>query len=282
MATSRREAGRQVQGGAHPRVRTNRVRRAVLDLLPAIALLALLVAGWELWVRVNNTPSYVMPAPSAIWEAFLEIRGTMPGHIRTTVMEAVLGLLASVVLGVTLAVGIAAVPMVRRAVFPILVISQTIPMIVLAPLFILWFGFGLMPKVYVVALVCFFPIVVSTVDGLTTGVDREMLSLVRSMGASKAQVMRVVRIPAALPSFFAGMKIASAYAVIGAVVGEWISASSGLGVVITRSQQSYRLDRIFVAVVFIAMLSIALFTIVQVMARLATPWMFAHNQEEKE
>lgn len=282
MATSRRTAGHHVQAAARPHLRMNRAWQAVVNLIPAVVLLALLIAGWELWVRVNDTPSYVMPAPSDIWPAFLEIRGTMPGHIQTTVTEAVLGLVAAMILGVTLAVGIAAVPMVRRAVFPILVISQTIPMIVLAPLFIIWFGFGLMPKIYVVALVCFFPIVVSTVDGLTSGVDREMLSLVRSMGASKAQIMRVVRIPAALPAFFAGMKIASAYAVIGAVVGEWISASSGLGVVITRSQQSYRLDRIFVAVVFIAILSIALFTIVQVMARLATPWMFAHNQEEKE
>ncbi len=281
MATSRR-----LPGPSHSVSRRNprleSARHALIEYAPAVLLLAALIGGWEAWVRLNDTPHYVLPAPSRIWDAFFEIRGTLFGHIRTTVTEAVVGLAAAIALGVTLAVVIASVPIIRRAFFPIIVVSQTIPMIVLAPLLIIWFGFGLTPKVLVVALVCFFPIVVSTVDGLTTGADREMVSLVRSMGATKLQILRVVRIPAALPSFFAGLKIAAAYAITGAVVGEWISASSGLGVVITRAQATSRVDRVFVAVVFVALLSIALFTIVQILARLATPWMFAHNQEEKE
>ncbi len=256
------------------------VSRSIAGYLPALVLLAALVGVWEAWVRIANTPTYILPAPSRIWDAFFGIRQTLPHHIRTTVMESLLGLGAAVVVGVTIAVLIASVPLVRRVLYPIIVVSQTIPMVALAPLLIVWYGFGLTPKIIIVALVCFFPIVVSTVDGLITGADREMIALVRSMGASRAQVLRFVRIPAALPGFFAGLKIAAAYAVTGAVVGEWISASSGLGVVITRSQASYRIDRVFVAVVFIALLSIALFAIVQVLARLATPWMYAHSTEE--
>jgi ABC-type nitrate/sulfonate/bicarbonate transport system permease component len=167
---------------------------------------------------------------------------------------------------------------VRRVLYPLLVVSQTIPMVALAPLLIIWFGFGMTPKIIVVALVGFFPIVVSTVDGLTDA-DPDMVGLVRSMGASRLQVLRHVRIPAALPSFFAGLKIAAAYSVTGAVVGEWIAGTSGLGVVITRSQASYRIDRVFVAVVIIALASIVLFGAVHLLARIASPWIYVSKRE---
>ncbi|MEJ5222802.1 MAG: ABC transporter permease subunit, partial [Tepidiforma sp.] len=135
----------------------------------------------------------------------------------------------------------------------LLVVSQTIPMVVLAPLLIVWFGFGMTPKVVVVALWGFFPVAVATADGLMHA-DREMVGLVRSMGANRLQVLRYIAVPAALPAFFSGLKIAAAYAVGGAVVGEWIGASSGLGLYITRAQTSFRVDRVFVAVVLIALL----------------------------
>ena len=136
------------------------------------------------------------------------------------------------------------------------------------------------PKVIVVALIGFFPIAVSTVDGLT-GADPDMIGLIRSMGGGRLAELRHVRIPAAIPAFFAGLKIAAAYAVLGAVIGEWVGASSGLGIFITRSQTSFRIDQVFVATVVVALVSIALFAAVQVAARLATPWMYVHQQEEE-
>lgn len=255
-----------------------------MDSAPALVLIVALIAFWEFWVGYRDVKPYLLPAPSAIWQDFLEIRDTLPGHTWTTFQESVAGLLAAIVAGVSIAVLIASVPLFRRAIYPILVVTQTVPMIVLAPLFLIWFGFGIETKILVVALVGFFPIVVSTADGLITGADREMVALVRSMGANRIQVMRIVRIPAALPSFFAGLKIAAAYSVTGAVIGEWVgtSSGSGLGILINRARAAYLTDRIFVAIAVISLLSIVLFAAVQLAARLSTPWMFAENKEKSE
>lgn len=256
-------------------------RRLLWAYGPSAVLLALLVAGWEAYVRVSGTEAYLLPAPSRVWRAFWEVKGLVPGHMRTTLAEAVLGLAYGTGAGVVIAVLVVSLPLVRRVLMPLLVVSQTIPMVVLAPLLIVWFGFGMTPKVLVVALWGFFPVAVATADGLA-GADREMVDLVRSMGGSRWRVLRDVSVPAALPGFFAGLKIASAYAVGGAVVGEWIGASSGLGLFITRAQTSFRVDRVFVAVVLIALLSMLLFAAVHVAARLATPWMYIKSEEETE
>ena len=254
--------------------------QATVGYMPALLLLAALVAGWEAWVRIFDTRPYILPAPSRIWDAFLQVRGTLPAHIRTTSQESLVGLFWAALVGLLLATVIASVPLVRQVLYPLLVISQTIPMVVLAPLLIIWFGFGMTPKVIVVALFGFFPIVVSTVEGLT-GADREMVDLVRAMGANRLQVLRHVLVPAATPAFFAGLKIAAAYAVLGAVIGEWVGASSGLGIYITRSQTAFRTDRVFVGIVVVALMSIALFGAVHLLARLASPWMYTTIKEER-
>ena len=253
---------------------------ALREYLPAGLLLGGLLLFWEWWVRTFDTKPYVLPAPSRIWDAFIETKGLLPDHIRTTMTEAILGLFVAAALGVALAVLIASIPLVRRVLYPLLVVSQTIPMIVLAPLLIIWFGFGLTPKVVVVALVGFFPIVVATSDALMRA-DGEMVGLVRSMGGNRVQVLRHVLIPSALPAFFSGLQIAAAYAVTGAVIGEWVGASSGLGLFITRSQTAFRVDRVFVAVAVVALASMALFAAVHVMARLVAPWMYAQERQEE-
>ena len=252
---------------------------AAWEYAPALVLLAALVGLWELMVEVLDTRPYILPAPSAIWDVFAEKGHLFPAHIRTTAVEAIAGIGAAAAGGVILAVLIASIPIVRRVLYPIAVTSQTIPMIVLAPLLVVWLGLGIEPKVTVVGLVCFFPIVVSTVDGLASA-DREMVALVRSMGASRLEVLRHVLIPSAVPSFFAGLKIAAAYAVIGAIFGEWVGAQSGLGIFILRSRSAYQTDQIFAAIVVIALLSIALFVAVHLLARVASPWKYANDQGE--
>ncbi|MFQ5381186.1 MAG: ABC transporter permease [Dehalococcoidia bacterium] len=256
------------------------IRGAAADYLPPLLLVAALIGLWELWVRWTDQPAYLYPAPSRIWSAFLDIHGVLPGHVRTTTVEAAAGLGAAAVVGVALAALIASLPLARRVIYPVLVTSQTIPMVVLAPLLIVWFGLGLTPKVVIVALVGFFPIVVSTTDGLTNA-DREMVELVRSMGAGRFQVLRQVRIPAAVPAFFSGLKIAAAYAVVGAVIAEWVGASSGLGLFMERSRTAFRTDQVFVGIALVALMSIALFGAVHVLARIASPWMYAHTTEEE-
>lgn len=246
----------------------------LVDILPALAALAGAVGFWEVWVRVRNTADYVLPPPSQIWSAFVANRGLLGDHILTTMSEAGLGLIAGAFLGVGLAVLIAGSHLARRVLYPIVVASQTVPMIIMAPLLVLWFGFGLTPKIIVVALVTFFPVAVATVGGLC-GADPEMVDLVRSMGASRRDVLRHVRVPHALPALFDGLRIATAYTVAAAVIAEWTGASQGLGIYISRSQASFRVDQVFVAVFIVALLSTALFVIVGGLARLASPWRFA-------
>lgn len=261
---------------APPRRRTYPGR----EYLPALLLFVALIGLWEVLVAVLRTEPWLLPAPSRIWQAFVATRALLPAHIRTTVLEAAAGLALAAGVGVSLALLIATVGVVRRVLYPLVVVSQTVPMIVLAPLLVIWLGFGMAPKIVVVALVGFFPIVVSTVDGLD-GAEPEMVDLVRSMGASRLQVLRRVLIPGAVPAFFAGLKIAAAYAIIGAVIGEWVGAQEGLGIFITRSQASFRTDQIFVAIVVIALLSIALFAVVHLLTRLASPWKHAAQSSEE-
>lgn len=247
-------------------------------LLPPVALLAAAIAIWQIVVQARNVPDYLVPSPAEIAHAAGDSWRTMLPHVGTTALEAGLGLLLGAAIGGLIAALIAAVPQVRQSLYPLLVVSQTIPMVVLAPLLVLWFGYGIVPKVVVVALIVFFPVVVSTVAALT-GVDRELIALVRSMGASRGQVLRTILVPAAIPAFFAGLRISSAYAVAGAVVGEWVGASSGLGIFIDRARTSFRVDRIFVAVAVIALLSMAIFWLVGLLARLASPWQYVESDQ---
>ena len=271
---ARQSERRAARSGGAPRT----LARWARDYLPALLLLAGLLGLWEAWVAAFDTKPYVLPAPSRVWEAFLQTREALPRHIRATLGEALLGLGLAAVVGVLLAAALALVPFVRRVLYPIIVVTQTVPMVVLAPLLIIWFGFGMTPKVLVVALVGFFPIVVSTYDGLASA-DREMSGLVRSMGGGRRAVFRYVLVPGAVPAFFAGLKIAAAYAMFGAVVGEWVGAHEGIGVYINRAQASFRVDRVFVGVAVIALLSMALFAAVHLIERVATPWKFTHREE---
>jgi ABC-type nitrate/sulfonate/bicarbonate transport system permease component len=249
----------------------SRIRRHLRDAFPPLVFLVLLIGVWELYVRARGIADYVLPAPSQIWRALVDMAPHLGPDIRATVTEATVGLVAAALAGAAFAVLIAIWPFARRAVYPLLVISQTVPAIVLAPILIAWLGFGLFPKVVVVALVGFFPVVVSTVDGLV-GTDPERIDLVRSFGADRWQQLRLVQAPSALPAFFAGCKIAATYAVIGAVIGEWMGASEGLGLVMTRASRAFRTDRVFAAIVIVALVSLLLFGIVSLIARLATPW----------
>jgi len=239
--------------------------------LPATLLVGALIGGWELWVSGRHVDSFVMPTPGRVLRAGWTSAHLLPGHLTTTLTESIAGLGAGAIAGIALAVLIVRAPLARRVLYPLLVISQTIPMVVLAPLLVIWFGFGLTPKIVVVALIVFFPVLVSTVGGID-GADRDLIDLVRSMGAGQRQVLRLVLVPSAIPAFFAGLRIAAAYTVGGAVVAEYIGGSSGLGVFINRSKAAYAVDRIFVAVVVIALLTAVLFALVDVAARWAAPW----------
>jgi len=246
--------------------------------LPPVLFLLVLLGLWEAAVRLFEVQSYLLPPPSAIWTAFGETRGVLLGHLRTTATEAIGGLAISAVAGALTAALLGSWGPLRRMLYPLLVISQNIPLIVIAPLLVLWFGFGLMPKLMIVALIGYFPIVVSTTSALLRA-DPDLIDLARSLGAKRLQIFVTILAPSALPAFFAGLQISAAYAVLGAVIAEWVGASSGLGLYITRAQTAFRVDRVFVAVFVIAGLSIALFAAVHLLARLLMPWERASTSE---
>jgi ABC-type nitrate/sulfonate/bicarbonate transport system permease component len=251
------------------RIRTPRSWLAVYA--PPFVLAVLLLAAWEGLVRWLALPAWLLPAPSQIASTFVDQLAVLRGHVGATLVETALGMLVSLVVGFGLAFAIDAAPLVRRALYPLLVASQTVPIVAIAPLLVIGLGFGLLPKVLVVALITFFPIVVNTVDGLQSA-DRDAVRLFQAMNASRWQTLRLLRIPAALPTICTGLKLAVTYSVIGAVFAEWIGANAGLGVYIARSLRAFRTDQVFVAAFVTALLSIVLFSLTAALERKLTPW----------
>ncbi len=244
-----------------------RARSFGLAALPALALLLL----WELYVRLASVSPTFLPAPSRVLQATWNSSGLLAMHTVQTLTEAALGLLLALVAGAVLGTLISFSPTLRRMIYPPLVVSQTIPMIALAPLLVLWFGFGLLPKLLVVALVCFFPLAVAVADGLG-GAEPDMERLLLSMGASKRQLYWKVRLPHSLPYLFSGLKISVTYAVIGAIFGEYVGAYRGLGILMQTAKNSYRTDIVFAAILVTAVLSIGLFLLVSALERVMLPW----------
>lgn len=253
--------------------------RLRLDVVaPPVASIIGLVVVWDLAVRWRNPAPWLVPAPGDVIEALWRTRSVLGDHLATTVTEAVLGLAVGAVCGALVALALSLSSTARRAVQPLLVVSQSIPAPVLAPLLIVWFGFGIGPKVLVVALVAFFPVAIGTLEGLLTA-DRELVELLRGLGAGRATTLWRVRVPSALPGLFAGLKVSAAYATFGAVLAEYMGASSGLGVYLQRSQASFRTDQLFGAVLLIALTSIVLFGLVSLAARAATPWLHLDDDQ---
>ncbi|MEM8903981.1 MAG: ABC transporter permease [Actinomycetota bacterium] len=245
--------------------------RALGRIAPVVVALVALVVAWDLGVRLFDPEPWLVPPPGDVVDAFWRTRSVLDDHVRATMTEALLGLLLGSFAGAVLALALSLSAPVRRAVQPLLVVSQSVPMVVLAPILIVWFGFGTGPRVAVVALIAFFPVAISTLDSLL-GADAELVELFRGLGAGRLTTLWRVRLPAAGPGFFAGMKVSAAYAMFGAVIAEWMGASVGLGVYLQRSQASFRTDQLFAAVIVIAAASMALFGLVSLAARLALPW----------
>lgn len=243
--------------------------------------LGLFLGVWQAAVWLSGWPSWLLPAPGQVLVALGEMLPVLWQHSQYTMLAAATGLLAAVVFALGLAVLMDVSPWLRQGLYPLLVLSQTIPIIAVAPLFMIWFGYGLLPKVVVVALVCFFPVAVSMVEGMAAA-DPDMVNLLRVMGAGRWQIIKLVRFPAALPSFFAGLKIAGTYAVMGAVIGEWLGATSGLGVFMTRASHAYQLDRVFAAIVIISLVSLLLFGLINLLARWSMPWYYSNRGQGLE
>jgi ABC-type nitrate/sulfonate/bicarbonate transport system permease component len=241
-----------------------------LVLPPAGVLLALFVA-WELYVAASGINAVTLPPPSRVLESAWINRAALADNAVITVYETAVGLTVSIVLGVALALLLDLFAPVRRALYPLLVGSQTVPLVVIAPLLVLWFGFDLTPKVFAVTLYTFFPITVAFAQGLAA-TDNDALLLMRTLGASRLQTLRLLKVPQALPYFFTGLRIAVTYAMVGAVFAEWSGAREGLGIYVLLMKNSFRTDLVFAAVFLIAILSLLLFGLVVLIQRLVVRW----------
>ena len=236
-----------------------------------------LVGAWELWVRVGGVPKWQLPAPSAIGQELVNSRALLWDNALVTIKEVALGFLAALGAGVALAALIAYSRILERSIYPIVIASQTIPIIAIAPLLLIWVGYGTTPKVIVVALISFYPIAVNTVDGLKS-IDPDMVSMMRTLGASRWQVFTKLQIPTSLPFMFSGIKVGISVSVIAAVIGEWVGASAGLGYLITYSQPLFLTARVFAAIVVLSALGISLFVLASLLERLMLPWYHTEKQ----
>ena len=255
-------------------------RRVVLEqwlerLLPFFGIGAFLVV-WQIAVSVLEVPTYLLPAPTEIIVSIRDNFSDLLQHGWVTTYEMVLGYLMAIAISVPLAVAITASPRFDRFITPILLFSQTIPKIAIAPLFLVWFGFGPFPKILVAFLISFFPIVIDTTIGLKS-VSPEMLDLVRSMGATKLQVFLKIRLPTSLPYMFGGLKVAATLAVVGAIVGEFVGADKGLGYLLLIANSYLDTPLLFAAIVGLTTLGIILFYIIEGLERLLIPWHAIHR-----
>lgn len=241
------------------------------SLTPLLFLLVLL-AVWEGAVRFFAIPLYVLPSPVQVIRTLFAEHSVLAGHALVTVMEAAAGIVISLVLALFLGIVMDCFVPLRRGIYPILVATQTIPMIVLAPILIIYLGFGITPKILTVVLMCFFPIAVSFSDGLSQ-VDEEYVHLVRSYGAKRLTVYRLVKIPASIPALLSGLKVAATYSISGAVVGEWIGSQQGLGYYLLRVKNSYMMDKVFACVLVIMLLSLCMNGIIRLYQHFALPYL---------
>jgi len=237
----------------------------------ATGLIALFVLAWQGVASLDSVDDLTLASPVETFHALRDDWGLLMDNARVTLVEVVLGLALSVVAGTLFAVGMHLLRPLRDAAYPLLVGSQAIPIVVLAPLFVLAFGYGIGPKLAIVALICFFPITVNLLDGLRS-VEPELLKLMRSMGASRMRTLRSVELPAALPFLFSGLKVAATVSVIGAVFGEWAGANEGLGRLVLLGNNQLQTPRVYAGIVLLTLMAVALFVLVVLAERVVCPW----------
>uniref|UniRef100_UPI0006D5428C ABC transporter permease n=1 Tax=Paenibacillus dakarensis TaxID=1527293 RepID=UPI0006D5428C len=226
---------------------------------------------WQLAVSWFHVEEWILPPPSNIAkEAAASSKGLLD-HTAATLQLTLLGFAIGTAIGLIIALMLHLVPWLKKALYPLLVMSQNVPTIALAPLLMIWFGFGILPKIIVITLVCFFPVAVAAMDGLAR-TDRTMLNYMQMAGASKWQTFSKLELPHALPSIFSGVRIAATYSVMGAVIGEWIGSEKGIGYYMMMQKSAYRTDRVFVAIFIIVLLSLFMVALVTLLERQLIRW----------
>jgi ABC-type nitrate/sulfonate/bicarbonate transport system permease component len=239
--------------------------------LPALIVLAAFLGAWELYVDLGGVDPLVLPPPHAVASALYTDRGLLWSNLKTTGGEILAGIAVAITIAFVLSVAIHLSRTVRRALLPLLIASQTLPIVIVAPLLILWLGFTFVPRLMVIALVAFFPLVVTTLDALD-GVDPDLLKLMRTFDASRLRTFRQIELPAVLPGLFTGAKLAAVFSVIGAVFAEQAGATHGLGYLLTIAINQFLVAEAWAAVALLSIFAIALYTLLTLLERRFVPW----------
>ena len=259
---------------------TKRCQSITDKAAPVIALVVIILI-WYFCSDREVIPAYMLPSPGDVVKAFINNFATMLSQAKITLQEAGYGLLIGIGGAFVIAVLMDRFGFLYKALYPILVITQTIPTIAIAPLLVLWMGFGMAPKITLVVITTFFPIAIGLLNGFQS-VDGDAVNLLRAMGAGNRQIFRHVKLPSAVPSFFSGLRISASYAVVGAVVSEWLGGFEGLGVYMTRVKKAYAFDKMFAVIVFISVISLLLMGLVSLLERLSMPWKTKETTSRKE
>ena len=270
FAPSKHTAGGSLEAGLRQRRRELARRDRVTAVVYPIGMMVGLLVVWEAATRLLSLPPYLLPAPSAIVHSMDTNSAVLIKESVTTTLETALGFILSVVIGVPLALAIYLWKPFARAVYPILVSSQAVPKVAIAPLFLVWFGFGLLPKVLIAFLIAFFPVVINTAMGLAA-LEREKIYLARSMGLGSVATFFKIQLPNALPSIFAGLKISITFAVVGAVVGEFVGGQGGLGYLLLIANGNMDTALLFAGIVALTVLGIVFFALIGLVERLVLP-----------
>jgi len=239
-------------------------------IYPLLSLAALLLL-WECLCLFEVVPSYMLPSPAETVEAFIKDFALLMSHLKVTLLETFLGTVMGVGIGYGAAILMDRWDPAYKALYPIVVLTQTIPAVAIAPLLVLWFGYKMMPKIVLIILITFFPIAVGVLDGFKSA-DRDAVNMMRAMGASKWQIFKHIKFYEALPNFFSALKISVAYAVVGAALAEWLGGFAGLGVYMTRVKKSFAYDKMFAVIFLISFISLILIGLVNLLRARCMPW----------
>lgn len=245
----------------------SRFRKAI----PALIVLAMMLGMLQVLSMAKIIHSFVLPAPAAVFSALITQKEILWLHCRETLTIASLGFILSIILGIIIALLMDAFTLVYRALYPLLVVSQTIPTMIITPVIVLMFGYGVVPRLIVVLLVCFFPVAINLLQGFSD-VDKDQIKLMHSLGANKWEILRHVKFPSSLVHLFSGIRISATYCVMAAVLAEWSGGMSGLGIYMLRTKRAYSFDRMFASIILIIILSLLLYYFVIVVERLVMPW----------
>ena len=253
---------------------TQKLRSITSRLAPAVLIGALLLI-WQLCSDLRVVPKFMLPSPTDVLSAFVSDFPALLLHARVSLSEAFLGLSTAMILSFAVAYLMDRFRFVRDSVYPLLILTQTIPTVAIAPLLVLWLGYGILPKVVLIVITCFFPMTIGLLSGFASA-DGDLINLMRAMGATKGQIFRYVKLPSSAEQFFSGLRISASYSVVGAVIAEWLGGFEGLGVYMMRVKKSYSFDKMFAGILLISIISLLLIKAVDLIKKRSMPWVELH------